>query len=250
MERVYIFDVDGTLTGSRQPMHGIFSDFFQNMISQVPVYLVTGSNLEKLQQQVPEQILNRVAGVFTCSGNELWQSGKRIFKKDHRFPAEMIAFVERLLRQSNYTIRTGRHVETRPGMLNVSVVGRNANLQQRNAYNRFDHEAGERRVIMARICEAFPEYEANQGGQISVDVSLKGWNKSRVHAHVQEKHGAAECYFFGDNIKKGGNDFPLAKAILDAGRGNRVFPVKCYDDTWEILQEHFAANVELASRVA
>jgi len=53
MERVtqmkthYIFDVDGTLTPSRQKMDEDFSRFFLHFCTMNSVYLVTGSDREE-----------------------------------------------------------------------------------------------------------------------------------------------------------------------------------------------------------
>ena len=58
MERVtqmkthYIFDVDGTLTPSRQKMDEDFSRFFLHFCTMNSVYLVTGSDREKTLEQV------------------------------------------------------------------------------------------------------------------------------------------------------------------------------------------------------
>ena len=47
MSKVYIFDVDGTLTPSRLKMDEEFYDFFRNWIPNHKYYLVTGSDLKK-----------------------------------------------------------------------------------------------------------------------------------------------------------------------------------------------------------
>ena len=47
----YVFDVDGTLTPSRQKILPEMEELFLNFISIKPVYLVTGSNYEKTEEQ-------------------------------------------------------------------------------------------------------------------------------------------------------------------------------------------------------
>ena len=59
MNRVYIFDVDGTLTPSRLPMTEEFLEFFDSWLKQNLFYLVTGSDIDKTKQQVPDFILER-----------------------------------------------------------------------------------------------------------------------------------------------------------------------------------------------
>ena len=45
MDRIFIFDVDGTLTPSRQPMTKEFQEFFKQWIKKNKFYLVTGRDL-------------------------------------------------------------------------------------------------------------------------------------------------------------------------------------------------------------
>ena len=55
----YLFDIDGTLTPPRSKMTSEFSFFFLNWMTGRNIYLVTGSDREKIIQQVPNSILVR-----------------------------------------------------------------------------------------------------------------------------------------------------------------------------------------------
>ena len=48
----FIFDVDGTLTPSRQQIDSDFAVYFSNFCTINDVYLVTGSDKEKTVEQV------------------------------------------------------------------------------------------------------------------------------------------------------------------------------------------------------
>ena len=71
MDRIFIFDVDGTLTPSRLPMTKEFQKFFEKWSEKNKFYLVTGSDIEKLQEQMCYNDINAEA-IFTCCGNEMW----------------------------------------------------------------------------------------------------------------------------------------------------------------------------------
>ena len=47
MDKIFIFDVDGTLTPSRLRMTEKFAKFFDKWSSENKYYLVTGSDLDK-----------------------------------------------------------------------------------------------------------------------------------------------------------------------------------------------------------
>ena len=52
MDKVFIFDVDGTLTPSRRKMTKDFEKFFSKWAEENTFYLVSGSDLEKMKEQV------------------------------------------------------------------------------------------------------------------------------------------------------------------------------------------------------
>ena len=64
--KIYLFDVDGTLTPARQPMSKDFAEFFADFCKKNVVYLCTGSDWDKVQEQVPPKVLNRCKGTFAC----------------------------------------------------------------------------------------------------------------------------------------------------------------------------------------
>ena len=77
MNKIYIFDVDGTLTPSRLPMTKEFQKFFKEWIKKNNFYLVTGSDLPKLQEQMCFYDIE-AEGIFTCCGNQMWKPNPSI----------------------------------------------------------------------------------------------------------------------------------------------------------------------------
>ncbi|MDR2252151.1 MAG: hypothetical protein LBD98_04985 [Endomicrobium sp.] len=51
-KEIYVFDMDGTLTPSRQPMQKEFAKWFKKFIARNDVYLVTGSDIGKIKSQI------------------------------------------------------------------------------------------------------------------------------------------------------------------------------------------------------
>jgi hydroxymethylpyrimidine pyrophosphatase-like HAD family hydrolase len=104
---------------------------------------------------------------------------------------EFITDLELYLDNSQWRSKKGNHIERRPGMINFSTVGRNANQNMRKAYERWDKTSLEREDIVAyikesypelevSIKESYPELEVSIGGSISVDIYPKGKNKGQV----------------------------------------------------------------------
>ena len=143
MSKVYIFDVDGTLTPSRRSMTEDFLEFFNGWSKKNTFYLVSGSDLGKMKEQVPDFILERAEGLFTCGGNQLWQEGptqqwprdwKLIYENKFKPSDALLKYLEDTLDDSNYPVKAGNHIEDRGSMINFSMVGRKCSLQERRDY--------------------------------------------------------------------------------------------------------------------
>jgi len=240
MTHIYLFDVDGTLTPPRQPMKAHFVEFFEEFVATHKVFLISGSDYQKIQAQVPRSILDDCCGIFGCSGAEYVEDGNVIYQKQHEFSDALLTSVEQFVSESSYDQRLGNHIEFRPGMLNVSVVGRNANLDQRRHYHQWDQAQGERELYASLLAGKFGDYEASCGGEISIDIVPKGWNKSVVKQEVLEKFPGSQLTFFGDKMGPGGNDKPLADVLNTPSGRHSAIPVESYKDTW-IHLKHVSA---------
>ena len=226
MTTKYIFDVDGTLTPSRQRINRDFAVWFSKFCETHAVYLVTGSDRPKTIEQVGEYIYHKCELVYNCSGNDVWKKDINIHTNEWKLPDLARTFLISCEYESDFSIRTGNHIEERPGMVNFSVVGRNATLEQRAAYVAFEEQNGERKKIADAFNTMFPDLEAKVGGETGIDISPKGFDKSQIIKDFNKKD---KLYFFGDAMHEGGNDYPLAQ-VVDIKRH-----VTGWRNTWEYL---------------
>tara|TARA_B100000287_G_scaffold240203_1_gene225794 strand:+ start:236 stop:976 length:741 start_codon:yes stop_codon:yes gene_type:complete len=244
MERVFIFDVDGTLTPSRQPMTKEFQKFFGEWVKKNKFYLVTGSDIEKLQEQMCFFDIEAEA-LFTCCGNEMWIPDPHIvnisayqeYRKEFKVPQTLLTYLGEQLRFSDYPVRAGNHIEDRGTLLNFSIVGRDCTLTQRRDYNQYDNQVEERKEIAKYITQQWTDLDAVIGGQISIDIYPKGNDKSQILEHIEKKHPNGEIIFIGDGIENGGNDYPLAH-LMDDIEGCNWHHSKGWEHTKEILESY------------
>ena len=238
--KIYLFDIDGTLTPARQPMSKDFAEFFANFCEENKVWLCTGSDWEKVQEQVPPEVLNKCQGIFTCSGNEYWNQRapedvySLVWDTTFNPPPELIADLNLFLESSDCPVKTSKHIEERSGMINFSVVGRDCTQEQREEYAAWDKENGEREKICSVLRKKYDYLSFNIGGQISIDISPVGNDKSRAILDIREWHEGARIHFFGDKLQPGGNDYPDLKELTEKDSYDQV---KSYEDTWELLKK-------------
>jgi phosphomannomutase len=235
---IYLFDVDGTLTGPRQEIDENFASVFLDWMEKenAEVYLVSGSDIKKIQQQIFNEFLNQCTGIFCCTANQLYKKEKLIYENIFTLPPFLIEDLEIYLEEAQYSFKTGNHIEQRPGMLNFSVLGRNANLLQRETYAKWDRGAREREDIVEYITSNYPELDASIGGVTSVDIYPKGKDKSQVVKYLRGQHQEnISMIFVGDKTMVGGNDHPLA-VVLEQDPNSFWFQVESYEETRALIE--------------
>jgi phosphomannomutase len=229
LNRKFVFDVDGTLTPSRQKIDTEFAEFFLDFCNREKVYLVTGSDRKKTEEQLTPRILDSVQILFNCAANEAWKGTELLYRNTWEPKPELIEFLNNELNNSKFAIKTGLHVEKRTGLINFSVVGRNCNLYERIEYVRWDKETGEREMIFERIQNQFPELDIFIGGETGVDIVENGLGKIQCLKHIR-KNDDDFIYYFGDQIFPGGNDYDVAMIC------NTYTLVNSWKDTYENLK--------------
>ncbi len=224
-----IFDVDGTLTPSRDKVDPCFEQFFLSLCSKHSIYLVTGSDYSKTLEQLGEDICHAVKAVYNCSGNVKYVKGVLVSSYDFELTQDEIDILEEEQRVSGFSVRTGNHIEKRIGAVNFSIVGRNAKKVEREQYKVWDEATGEREQICRRLNRQFARLEAVIGGETGIDLFVKGRNKAQIKDDIK-----GTIIFFGDRCEPGGNDYSLAK-VADV-----VYHVKDWQETEYILRMKYA----------
>ena len=229
----YIFDVDGTLTPSRSRITEEFLPFFNQFIEKNDVYLVTGSDRAKTLEQVTPEIYNKCKRVYNCSGSDVYEGDKNVYRDDWELPKEVESFLYDELDYSQFMIRNGNHIERRPGGVNFTILGRAEDpFIGRDRYVEWDRQTNERQDIAERIRNQFPDLTVAVGGQTGLDIGPKGADKSQILRDFSEDD---ELYFFGDRTEKGGNDYTLAEGVK--ARGGKSYKVDTWKDTWKLLDK-------------
>lgn len=233
--KIYIFDMDGTLTPARQPMKPDFHYRFLGWLKAHLAYLAAGSNYEKVTEQLMPDIVSAFSGIYSSMGNVFHQKGQEIYRQEIKLNKELLKSLEQYRKNTAYTGKLyGNYLELRPGMLNFSVLGRNCPFSERQAYNEWDKVHHEREAIARELNAKFSEYEISVGGKISVDIVAKGCGKEQIAYRVREMYPEHKIIFIGDRTEPGGNDYALAEAlrVMD---NTEVIAVTSPEDVLEYL---------------
>jgi len=224
-----LFDMDGTLTDARQLITTDVIHTLRSTAAGIKKHLVTGSDMCKIEEQIPKEILLELfSRVYACNGTRVYNCEldmddenmpiepeliHKVTLVDHYSEADINHIIDVLLKTAANThtkVKTGTFVEWRESQINFSVVGRNCTQAQREDYVKWDKKSGERKKIIDQLREEFKGWGLSfrLGGQISIDVTREGWDKSYAFENMIETPD--QCIFFGDKICQDGNDLDIA----------------------------------------
>tara|TARA_Y100000004_G_C8863028_1_gene389915 strand:+ start:176 stop:928 length:753 start_codon:yes stop_codon:yes gene_type:complete len=249
MNKIFLFDVDGTLTPAKSKISPKFKDDFLKWAKQNDFYVVSGGSFVRIMEQLTRAIASEAIGIFPCMGNSYYENvtdNSWQLKYENSFD---IIYKEKLFNQldwivkdSPFHIKTGRHYEERTGMLNFSIVGRNANMEQRKVYEEYDAHTKERQTIVKKLALKYPKLDFAIGGAVSIDIYEKGNDKSQIIKRaLSDKLENNHMIFVGDRVAYPGNDYPLAKVLKEHPNGT-VIGVESWRDTAEVLESDLFAS--------
>ncbi|KFA62558.1 hypothetical protein S40285_05703 [Stachybotrys chlorohalonatus IBT 40285] len=251
-DTICLFDVDGTLTPARLSASPEILELLRRLRQKCAIGFVGGSNFEKQEEQLGKPAGVPVATLFDFCFAE---NGLTAFKLGQALDSnnfirwigedqykELANFCLHYIADLDIPIKRGTFIEFRNGMINVSPIGRNASVKERQEFEAYDKEAKVRQTFVAKLRERFGHLGLtfSIGGQISFDIFPAGWDKTYCLKHLeneaQKPGGIAykNIHFFGDKTFEGGNDYELYSDPRTTGHS-----VKNPDDTMRVLKELF-----------
>lgn len=180
---ICLFDVDGTLTPARRVSPGtpLSKTPFQltaqtvspemlallsELRKKVAIGFVGGSDLAKQQEQIGTSsvpVTTLFDFCFAENGLTAYKMGvplashsfiKWIGEQKYK---ELVRFLLHYIADLDIPVKRGTFVEFRNGMINVSPVGRNASVEERNNYEKYDKEHKIRETFIEAIKQKFPD---------------------------------------------------------------------------------------------
>ncbi|KAG8748353.1 Phosphomannomutase [Ceratobasidium sp. 414] len=243
-KKLVLFDVDGTLTPARQTASPEMIALLKEIRKKVVIGFVGGSDFSKISEQLSvggSDVTKDFDYAFAENGLTAYKCGKQLASQsfigwigEEKYK-KMVNFILHYLADIDIPIKRGTFLEFRNGMINISPIGRNASIQERHEFEKYDKEHQIRRKFVETLKEKFESYGLtfSIGGQISFDVFPTGWDKTYALRHVEDE-GFEEIHFFGDKTYQGGNDYEIYTDKRTIGHS-----VSAPEDTMRILRELF-----------
>jgi phosphomannomutase len=220
--RVYMFDVDETLTESRSTADSEMISLLYKLLDNNIVAIVSGSSVDQINKQLPIKHKNLI--LFPVCASEMYINDELIYRRNIE-NKERIFDAIRKATTGFYT--SDDCIDNRVCQITFSALGKDAPIDLKKLW---DPDKSKRMVIVERLKSMLPDFDITIGGLSSIDITNKGINKSyAVNKLVEMGYNKKNMLFVGDALFEGGNDNVMTKTGITCIQVNNV------DDTKKII---------------
>lgn len=223
-KKLIVFDLDGTLAKSKQPISPSMARLLAELLEQRGVAVISGGEISRFRAQVIAPLLrigakSRLKNLFlfptTAMSFYRYQAGwKKVYEK--RFSSferkKTLGAFKEIIELVDYHPRKayGKIVEDRGTQITFSALGQKAPLGKKKEWNR---KRDIRPELLRELKKLLPGYEERIAGLTSIDVTKKGVDKAFGIRQMEKylKIKKKDMLFVGDALYRGGNDAPVKK---------------------------------------
>jgi len=241
VKKLIVFDLDGTLAGSKSPLDSEMSELLHHLLSIVKVAVISGGDWPQFEKQLlsnlpHDKTLANLSLLPTC-GTKFYRydsaAWKKIYSED--LTAEerdkILGALKKTISSADFKADKlwGEQIEDRGSQITFSALGQEAPLEEKD---KWDPDISRRKKIKAILDGLIPDFSVRIGGSTSIDITKPGIDKAYGIRKLRDLLGIslAEMIYVGDALYVGGNDYPAKEAGVDC------IPVKDPNETERVIQ--------------
>lgn len=217
MTSYFVFDIDGTLAKSKQPIDEEMRYLLSTLATHAKLVLLTGGSAHQIESQVLNLVCyNEAFGLPTSGAQHIRYSrvGPKVIWNDFLSEEQVNSIYEAFA----HTFRSisyehppkvyGDILENRVSQVTFSACGQAAPVEVKKLW---DPTQEKRRIIVKVLSRYLPDFECRIGGTTSIDVTLRGQDKGTNLRRFMNYYGIRDndLMYFGDAFGVGGNDLPV-----------------------------------------
>jgi phosphomannomutase len=226
VKKLIVFDLDGTLAGSKSPLDSEMSGLLHDLLLIVKVAVISGGDWPQFEKQLLSNLphderLANLSLLPTC-GTKFYRydsaAWKKIYSED--LTAEerdkILSSLTKAIISADFKTDKlrGEQIEDRGSQITFSALGQKAPLEEKN---KWDPDFSKRKKIKAILDTLVPEFSVRIGGSTSIDITKPGIDKAYGIRKLRDLLGISlkEMIYIGDALYVGGNDYPAKEAGVD-----------------------------------
>jgi len=246
LKKLVVFDLDGTLAGSKSPLDSQMSALLHDLYAIVKVAVISGGDWPQFEQQLlsnlPHDELLANLSLLPACGTKFYRyssSGwNKIYSED--FTAEerdkILSALTKAIGIADFKPDQlwGEQVEDRGSQITFSALGQQAPSEEKT---KWDPDFSKRKKIKAILDGLISDFSVRIGGSTSIDITKPGIDKAYGIRKLRELLAISleETIFVGDALYPGGNDYAAKEAGVDC------IPVKDPNETKQVIEKVIAS---------
>lgn len=225
MNKIILFDVDGTITESSQNIKKEMVFILKSLQQKgYQLGIVGGGKLDKILQQINNEIyfdhyFSEYGSIYYKNYINDTLDLIEIYKKDIRKHIlykdinKLIKVGLNYLSNVPYDI-TGHFIDLRNGLIYISLIGLTANIDERVYFMDLDKKYNYRKELLQILNEKSKELNTShqisitEGGSVGIAIYPNEYDKTQV-LDVITKEKYDEIHYFGDKYEPNGNDYNI-----------------------------------------
>ena len=229
MKSLIAFDLDGTLTLSKQPLESDMAEALADLLTVAHVAVISGGDWPQFDKQVASRLPARAdwsrLWLMPTTGTKLYTYGadgwSAVYAElfDAAQKVKILAAFDAALAATGFVPEQtwGERIEDRGSQITFSALGQQAPIHAKESW---DPDFAKRKLIQADLRQRLPGLSINMGGATSIDITREGVDKAYGLRKLRDASGIAldAMMFIGDAIFPGGNDYPAKQLGLDTVR--------------------------------
>lgn len=218
-KRLIVFDLDGTLAESKQPVDNAMAVLLAKLLEARMVAVISGGDWPQFDRQLLGQL---PPGAHFSNLILLPTTGTKLYRFDgawraiyvENFTADertrILDALEDAVAEAGFALEPGwgAKIEDRGSQITFSGLGQTAPL---DAKSRWDPDFAKRRSIKRLLDVSLPDFDVHIGGSSSIDITRPGIDKAYGIRKLATVTGVSPdaMLFVGDALYAGGNDQPV-----------------------------------------
>jgi phosphomannomutase len=241
VKKLIVFDLDGTLAGSKSPLDSEMPALLHDLLLTVKAAVISGGDWPQFEEQLlsklaDDQYLTNLS-LLPTSGTKFYRyddgAWKKIYSEDFNSEErdKILSSLKRAIEIADFKILQiwGEQVEDRGSQITFSALGQHAPLEDKTAW---DPDFTKRRKIKSILDTLIPEFSVRTGGSTSIDITKPGIDKAYGIGKLRDLLSISikEMIYIGDALYIGGNDYAVEQAGVDC------IPVKDPNETRLVIR--------------
>ena len=261
MKKLFLFDVDGTIAESGKKMNKDITELLNNSFknSGTEIGIVGGGKLDKILWQTEEVKFDHYFSECGCVYNKIATDNNKLIIDNNNLSLSLnnslnliyeknirehslyndinilIKLALKFLSDVDYTL-TGNFIDLRTGIIYISLIGLNANENERDYFKLLDKQFNYRKKLLdilqnkALELNIYNKIHIVYGGSVGITIYPSEHDKKQIMNYINHDD-YFEIHYFGDKYLQNGNDYLLLHHEHVIGH-----KIDSVSDTYQILK--------------